>query len=443
MNECTRREFLLSAAVATTATVGLSVSGEVMALVQPLPDTVRWDRGVCRFCGTGCGIQIGTQGNRVVAVKGDPARAESIWRLPAATINPRRGSSLPQMMRDLEAGRLKWVWLQATNAFQATADASRWLAAARKPGSFIVVSDVYPGVSGRVADLILPSAMIFEKRGAYGNAERRTQMWRQQVHAPGEARSDLWQLLEFSERITIAEVWGARGHLPDVLPAAATLGYEPSSTLYDVLFATPFNRRFGWPDPVAAGASNDTVAHLGESWFPEKALFEEYAAFGRGHGHDLAPFDAYFAEGVRGLRWPVVNGRETRWRFSDEHDPYVRRGSGIDFYAASGRKARIFFRPYAPPPEVPDVKYDLWLSTGRVLEHWHSGTMTRRVPELHRAMPSALLYMHPDDAKARTLARHDSAWVESRRGRVRASRPGGATCPRAGWCTCPGSTNAC
>ena len=82
-------------------------------------------------------------------------------------------------------------------------------------------------------------------------------------------------------------------------------------------------------------------------------------------------------------------------------------------------KAKIFFRPYAAPPEVPDATYDLWLSTGRVLEHWHSGTMTRRVPELHRAVPPAQLFMHPEDAKARGLARHDLAWIESRRGRVR------------------------
>ena len=57
------------------------------------------------------------------------------------------------------------------------------------------------------ADLILPSAMWVEKEGAYGNAERRTQFWRQQVKAPGEARSDLWQLMEFSKRFKIEEVW--------------------------------------------------------------------------------------------------------------------------------------------------------------------------------------------------------------------------------------------
>ena len=405
-------------------------------------------------CGTA--REVGTFAHRLpadmsVESAADRKRAEEIWRLPAGTINPKTGSHITQMMRDLEDGRIKWLWVQVTNPFQSTANAARWVDAARQLDAFIVVSDVYPGISTRVADLVLPSAMIFEKWGGYGNSERRTQLWRQQVQAPGEARSDVWQMLEFSRRFTLAEVWGEQpvpglsaegfvdGRLPDLIGAAKALGYGPETTLYEVLFATPANRKVAWPDPVAKGQPNDTVRHLGEHWFPEKALFEEYAAFGRGHAHDLAPFDAYFADDVRGLRWPVVNGKETRWRFNAEHDPYVKSGGPFEFYGPAMKalptgtqhapaagppvqlagKAKIFFRPYAAPPEVPDTTYDLWLSTGRVLEHWHSGTMTRRVPALHRAVPTALLYMHPEDAKARGLGRQDLAWIESRRGRIR------------------------
>jgi nitrate reductase NapA len=54
-----------------------------------------------------------------------------------------------------------------------------------------------------------------------------------------------------------------------------------------------------------------------------------------------------------------------------------------------------------------------------VLEHWHSGTMTRRVPELHRAFPAAVLWIHPGDAEKRGLKRNDLVWVESRRGKVK------------------------
>jgi nitrate reductase NapA len=356
------------------------------------------------------------------------------------------------MMRDLEDGSLKWLWVQVTNPFQSTANANHWIHAAREKDCFIVVSDGYPSLSAKVADLILPSAMIFEKWGAFGNSERRTQMWRQQVAPPGEARSDVWQMLEFSKRFKLKDVWGPqsvpgleaegfeKGALPDLLAAIGELGYTPDSTLYDVLFATPTNLQVAWPDAVAAGHDNHTAALVGGGWFPEKALFEEYAGFGRGHGHDLASFDTYYRNDVRGLRWPVVDGQETLWRFNEKYDPYAKKGTGFDFYGAAMKslprgdlggvrdpapvplpgKAKIFFRPYAAPPEIPDTRFDLWLTTGRVLEHWHSGTMTRRVPELHRAMPSAELFMHPADATARGLAQGSLAWIESRRGRIQA-----------------------
>jgi nitrate reductase NapA len=67
---------------------------------------------------------------------------------------------------------------------------------------------------------------------------------------------------------------------------------------------------------------------------------------------------------------------------------------------------------------MPDDEYDLWLCTGRVLEHWHSGTMTKRVSELNRAVPHAVCYMHPADAKQRGVKRKQEILLESRRGKV-------------------------
>ena len=69
---------------------------------------------------------------------------------------------------------------------------------------------------------------------------------------------------------------------------------------------------------------------------------------------------------------------------------------------------------------MPDAEYDLWLVTGRVLEHWHSGSMTRRVPELYRAFPDAVLFMHPDDARERGLRRGMAARIRTRRGEITA-----------------------
>ncbi len=164
---------------------------------------------------SGCGTtrDVGTFAHRLPAdmeVANPEHReiSEKNWKLPPKTLNPKVGSHITKMMRDLEDGTIKWLWVQVTNPFQSTANANHWIHAAREKDNFIVVSDVYPTLSSKVADLILPSALIFEKWGAYGNSERRTQMWRQQIAPPGDARSDVWQTMEFSKRFRLQEVWG-------------------------------------------------------------------------------------------------------------------------------------------------------------------------------------------------------------------------------------------
>ncbi|MBI4740467.1 MAG: molybdopterin-dependent oxidoreductase, partial [Betaproteobacteria bacterium] len=282
----------------------------------------------------------------------------------------------------------------------------------RNPDNFIVVSDAYPTVSAMSADLILPSAMWMEKEGAYGNAERRGQFWRQQVKAPGESKSDLWQYMEFSKRFKTDEVW-----------PAALLEKNPEykgKTLYDVLYANGVVDKFPKGDTATvnahawAGYTNDESEAFG--YYVQKGLFEEYAAFGRGHAHDLAPFDIYHK--ARGLRWPVVDGKETLWRFREGYDPYVKAGEGVKFYGNPDGKANIFALPYQPAAEAPDAEYDLWLCTGRVLEHWHTGSMTRRVPELYKAVPDAVVFMNPEDAKKRGVQRGDVVKAITRRGEI-------------------------
>jgi nitrate reductase NapA len=226
--------------------------------------------------------------------------------------------------------------------------------------------------------------------------------------------------------------------------------------MFEILFANDRAKKYTLDDPVAKGfddsesrgdsrnvIGSDGKPFKGYGFFIHKYLFEEYAWFGRGHGHDLAPFDVYHK--VRGLKWPVVNGKETPWRFNVKYDPYAAKHAkeaGLKDFAFYGplakalphgdlkgvknkkktslaNKAKIFARPYMDPPEMPDKEYDTWLCTGRVLEHWHSGTMTMRVPELFRAVPEALCYMNPKDAKKRGLKNGDLVIVESRRGKVK------------------------
>jgi nitrate reductase NapA len=333
--------------------------------------------------------------------------AEEIWKLPEGTIPDKPGFHAVQQNRMLKDGKLNAYWVQVNNNMQAGANMNQeTYPGYRNPENFIVVSDAYPTVTALAADLILPTAMWVEKEGAYGNAERRTHFWHQLVTAPGESKSDLWQLMEFSKRFTTDEVW-----TPETL--AAHPEYK-GKTLFDVLYANGTVNKFK-VEEIEKGYANHESEAFG--FYVQKGLFEEYAGFGRGHGHDLAPFDTYHQ--VRGLRWPVVDGKETRWRYREGLDPYVEAGSGVQFYGNKDKRAIVFALPYEPPAESPDAEYDMWLSTGRVLEHWHSGSMTRRVPELNRAVPNALCYMHPEDARARQLRRGDEVKVISRRGEIR------------------------
>ncbi|MDO7643411.1 MAG: nitrate reductase catalytic subunit NapA [Reinekea forsetii] len=361
-------------------------------------------------CGTA--REVGTFAHRLPAdlVVTNPAhrlRAEKIWRLPEGTVPSKVGAHAALQNRHLKDSKINCYWVQVNNNMQAAANLmEETYPGYRNPENFIVVSDAYPTVTCEAADLILPTAMWVEKEGAYGNAERRTQFWHQLTQAPGEARSDLWQLMEFAKRFTMEDVWPA-----ELL--AANPDYKDRS-MFDVLFRNGTVDRFGL-DEVDKKYANDEADAFG--FYVQKGLFEEYAEFGRGHGHDLAPFDRYHEE--RGLRWPVVAGKETQWRFREGYDPYVEPGRGVQFYGKSDGRAIIFALPYEPPAESPDAEYDLWLSTGRVLEHWHSGSMTQRVPELYNALPDALCHMHPDDARSRGLRRGDEIRVASRRGEIR------------------------
>jgi nitrate reductase NapA len=361
-------------------------------------------------CGTA--REVGTFSHRLPAdmvVKNPKHRAiaEKIWKIPPGTIPGKVGAHAVLQNRKLKDGEINAYWVQVNNNVQAAPNLNEeTMPGYRNPENFIVVSDAYPTVTAQAADLILPTSMWVEKEGAYGNAERRTQFWHQMVDAPGDSKSDLWQLVEFSKRFTTDEVWPA-----EILEANSDY---TGKTLFEVLFKNGNVNRY----PLSLASleyENDEAKHFG--FYLQKGLFEEYATFGRGKAHDLAPFEAYHK--VRGLRWPVVNGKETKWRFREGSDPYVEAGSEIQFYGKPDKKAIIFALPYEPPAESPDKEFDMWLSTGRVLEHWHSGSMTQRVPELYKAFPDAVVFMHPDDAKARNLRRGNEVRVISRRGEIR------------------------
>jgi nitrate reductase NapA len=370
-------------------------------------------------CGTA--REVGTFSHRlpadlVVAKPEHRAFSEKVWKLPEGTIPEKVGAHAVLMQRHLKDGKINCYWQMCNNNMQAGPNINDemwpgW----RNPDNFIVVSDPYPTVSAMAADLILPTAMWVEKEGAYGNAERRSQFWRQQVKAPGKAKSDLWQVMEFSKRFKVEDVWPAE--------LIAKKPEYRGKTLYEVLF------RNGQVDKFPKQTVTDDRGHVYDNdesedfgFYVQKGLYEEYRIFGlKGpkKGHELGEFDHYHK--VRGLRWPVIDGKETLWRYREGYDVHVAKGDGVNFYGNPDGRANIITAPYEPPHESPDKEYDLWLCTGRVLEHWHSGSMTRRVPELYRAFPDAVVFMHPNDAKKRGLKRGMSAKIASRRGEIEAT----------------------
>jgi formate dehydrogenase major subunit len=96
-------------------------------------------------------------------------------------------------------------------------------------------------------------------------------------------------------------------------------------------------------------------------------------------------------------------------------------GNEIIFYSgfptASGR-AKIVPANVLPPDELPDEAYPMVLSTGRVLEHWHTGAMTRRAGVLDAIEPEAVAFMSPRDLRRAKLNAGDFIRIETRRGAV-------------------------
>jgi nitrate reductase NapA len=341
-------------------------------------------------------------GGRVVTNATHRQQCEELWNLPAGRINPKPGYHTVLMWERFctpvdQGGDIDTIYVQVTNPGQSLPNLEKLFAPhSGLQDKFLIVSDVYPTATTRAANLILPAAMWVEKNGIFGNSERRTQQWFKMVEPPGQARDDTWQTIAIARRLF------ELGH-PGMRDA---------------------NGRFIFA--VTDSAGNEMPAWEWEHYYDvnvDKALFEEYRHFTRMKHKDLAPYDEYVK--ARGMRWPVVEQpdgtwRETRFRFAEFDDPYVQAGRGIEFYHSTTKdgKAQIWFQPYAPPPEVPDDEYPFWLCTGRVLEHWHTGTMTRRVPELNRAVPRGYVEMHPDDAAELGVEELDMVLVESRRGRI-------------------------
>ncbi len=288
--------------------------------------------------------------------------AAEIWGVPVENIPATPTWDTVEMFRALDRGEIRFMWIQVTNPMVSMPKVTRYREGALKADRFVVVSDVYPTPTTDVADVILPSAMWIEREGMFGNSERRTQHWDRLVDPPGDCMSDTWQLIEVARRIGLGSL-------------------------------------FPW----------DRSNHIEEIW-------NEYTRFHDNPKHRMAPYEELRAR--PGVVWPYVDGKETLWRYNAAYDPAADASLGFDFYGKPDHRAWLWLRPYEPPPEVPDAEYPFWLNTGRVVEHWHTGSMTRRVPILHRAMPKAYVELNAEDARELRIRDGERVRLVSRRGRL-------------------------
>ncbi|MBB6461934.1 molybdopterin-dependent oxidoreductase [Flammeovirga kamogawensis] len=287
--------------------------------------------------------------------------AAKIWKVPVENIPAKPTYHTVEMFRALDRGDIKFMWIQVTNPMVTMPNLNRYREGCEKTGRFIVVSDIYPTPTTDVADVILPSAMWIEREGLFGNSERRTQYFEKMIDAPGEAISDSWQIIEVA-------------------------------------------RRMGYGDLFP----KNEATHAAE-------LYEEYRLHQAGKKHGMAPLEVL--KNQPGAMWPFVDGKSTKWRFNTAYDPACDNSKGrFHFYGKKDGKAVIWQRPYEPAAESPDKEYNYWLCTGRVIEHWHTGSMTRRIDVLHQAVPHSYVEVNPDDAKRLNIREGDKVKITSKRG---------------------------
>ncbi len=317
---------------------------------------------------------------RVVTDAAHRAEMEKLWSAEPGTIPDKPGLDTMELFKALGEDRIRAMLILTTNPGQSLPNVEpyrRAMGGARPDKPFVAVIDAFPTRTTELADLVLPAAMWSEKSGVFGMSERRYQYMPQVLAPPGEARADLDVLLDFAARLE------RRGAVKEGFIAG----------------------RFQNADDV----------------------WEEMREASRGTAYDFRGMTRARLMKERGIRWPAPTEQHpgTARRYVKGEDPLLDEGPYADnsladgevkFYAAPEQRAVVWLRPALGPAEPPDAGYPFVLSTGRVLEHWHTGTMTMRAEELRRAYPEAFVEVHPVDAMKLGVRTGDRVKIESRRG---------------------------
>lgn len=297
---------------------------------------------------------------RLVANEKHRAEMEELWGVPKGTISPKPGHDAVSLFRAMESGQVQAALVMCTNPAQSMPAADRYRTAMEK--CFLVVAEAFAdSETANLADVILPAALWVEKEGVLGQGERRYQLIEKLIDPPGQAKSDLAILVDFADRLGHGELIKAR-------------------TPHDV--------------------------------------WDEYRAISSHSYYNFAGMTYERLRREHGIQWPCPdeNHPGTPRRFVEGSDPFVPKGAGIKFYGQPQGRAVVTLHPYKPSPEVPTPEYPLILTTGRVLEQWHTGTITCQIPELAKASGPALIELNAHDAWKYHIRAGDTVELKSRYG---------------------------
>ncbi|WP_372658083.1 formate dehydrogenase subunit alpha [Hydrogenophaga sp.] len=285
------------------------------------------------------------------------ARTEAAWGMAPGSLSDEPGLTVVEIVNAAHEGQIRAMLIQGENPAMSDPDANHAREALARL-DHLVVQDIFLTETAGLADVILPATAWPEKTGSVTNTDRCVQLGRKAVSAPGEARADAWITEQLARRMGQA-----------------------------------------WDYGVAADGSSSADDTQGVG-----AVFEEMRS--------LMP-------SIAGLSWArLQNEGAVTYPVTSAQDPGQPVVFQNGFPTASG-KARLVPAAHLAPAESPDAEYPLVLITGRQLEHWHTGSMTRRSQVLDAVEPSALLSLHPETAERLRLHAGADVLVRSRRGEVR------------------------
>jgi predicted molibdopterin-dependent oxidoreductase YjgC len=288
---------------------------------------------------------------------------EETWQVP---LPPQPGMTVTEMVDGILTGQVKGWVVMGENPLMSEPNL-RHAKYAVEHLEFFVAVDIFFNETNVYADVILPAASFAEKDGTFTNSDRRVQRCRQAVLPPGQARAD-WEIISDLARRTIAAI--AQGDQ-----------------------ASPLDRHI-----------QEHAEQLIEQWHyahPE-AVWEEM----RRVTPDFYGITFPRLEEEGGVHWPcpALEHPGTPYLFAEDFP----RGRGKFWPVEVGTGS-----------ELPDEDYPFVLSTGRVLYHWHGGTMTR-VSALDAIWPECTVELHPHDAARQGLQTGDWVDLASRRGTITA-----------------------